>query len=494
MQAQPASSLADRHVSVAIIGGGLSGIGTAILLRQSGIEDVLILERASEPGGTWRDNTYPGCACDVPSALYSFSFAPNPRWSRFYASQPEIRDYVQSVAHEHGVLECLHTNTDVLDASWDQRARLWRISTTNGSLIAKALVSATGPWSEPVVPGLPGLDTFAGKVFHSSRWDHGHDLRGARVAVVGTGASAVQFVPQIRRQAKHVTVFQRTAQWVLPKPDRAITRFERGLFERIPLTQRILRAAIYYGSELAGFAERHPWAMGGIQKLAARHLRRSVVDPSLRSALMPDHTLGCKRILFSNDWYPALVEPNVDLIPGPLTEVRPHGVLGSDGVERSADTLILSTGFTITDLPIAARIHGSSGLSLAETWNGSPVGYLGTMVSGFPNLFIVLGPNIGNGHSSATVLMEIQINHLVNVLQTLKREGLASADVRPEVQERFNSEVQRRLQGTVWNAGGCMSYYLDVNGRNSTIFPGSTIELRRRLSTFDRACYVLEGA
>jgi cation diffusion facilitator CzcD-associated flavoprotein CzcO len=494
MQSRSATALEGRHVTAAIIGGGLSGIGAAIMLRRASIEDVVVLERAQEPGGTWRDNTYPGCACDVPSALYSFSFAPNPRWGRLYASQPEIRAYALEVARSHGVLEHLHTATEMLDAAWDQSSQRWRIRTTRGTLTAQVLISATGPWSEPVIPDLPGLDTFEGKVFHSSRWDHAHPLEDARIAVVGTGASAVQFVPRIRTHAKHVTVFQRTAQWVLPKPDRAITALERALFRRMPVTQRAVREAIYYASELVGFAERNPWAMSGFQRLASRHLRRNVRDPLLRAALTPDHTLGCKRILFSNDWYSALTRPNVELVPHALTEVRPQGVLGADGVERVADTLILSTGFTITDLPIAARIRGRDGHTLEEQWQGSPQGYLGTMVSGFPNLFIVLGPNVGNGHSSATVLMEMQIGYLIEALKTLRRDGLQSVDVRLEAQDEFNVEVQRRLRKTVWNAGGCSSYYLDANGLNSTIFPGSTLELRRRLSRFDRAAYTLVGA
>jgi cation diffusion facilitator CzcD-associated flavoprotein CzcO len=491
MQTRSGTTLEGRHVTVAIIGGGLSGIAAAIMLRRAGIEDVVVLERADQPGGTWRDNTYPGCACDVPSALYSFSFAPNPRWGRFYASQPEIRAYALEVARSHGVLEHLHTSTDMQDAAWDQPAQRWRVRTTRGTLTAQALISATGPWNEPVIPDLPGLDTFEGRVFHSSRWDHAHPLQDARVAVVGTGASAVQFVPRIQTRAERVTVFQRTAQWVLPKPDRAITALEQAIFQRLPLTQRALREAIYYGSELAGFAERNPWAMAGFQRIASRHLRRNVRDPLLRAALTPDHTLGCKRILFSNDWYPALTQPNVELVAHPLTEVRPNGVLGADGIERPVDTLILSTGFTITDLPIAARIRGRQGQTLGEQWQGSPQGYLGTMVSGFPNLFIVLGPNVGNGHSSATVLMEMQIGYLIRALKTLARHGLRSADVRTETQDDFNADVQRRLQKTVWNAGGCSSYYLDANGRNSTIFPGSTLELRRRLSRFDRAAHDL---
>ena len=475
---------------VAIVGGGLSGIGATAMLRRAGIGDVVVFERADEVGGTWRDNTYPGCACDVPSALYSFTFAPNPAWGRLYARQAEIQAYARRVAREHGVEEHVVTGADVLSADWDEHAQRWLVRTTRGDWRARALISATGPWSEPVVPDLPGLDEFAGTVFHSSRWDHGHDLTGRRVAVLGTGASAVQFVPRIQPQAERLTVFQRTAQWVLPKPDRGITPAEQALYRRLPATQRALREAMYLSFELGGFAQRHPRAIRGLQRLAERHLRRSVRDERLRRALTPDHVLGCKRMLFSNDWYRALARPNVELVPHAVTAVTRDGVVGADEVERPADTLILGTGFTITELPIARRIRGRDRRTLEETWAGSPTGYLGTVVSGFPNLFMILGPNVGNGHTSATVLIEAQVGFAIETLRTLERDGHASADVRPAVQQTFNEEVQRRLRGTVWNAGGCRSYYLDRNGRNSTIFPGSTLELRRRLS-FTPSEYVL---
>ena len=471
---------ATRDVRVAIVGGGLSGIGATAMLRRAGIDDVVVFERADEPGGTWRDNTYPGCACDVPSALYSFSFAPNPAWGRLFAGQPEIRAYARRVAREYGVEQHVVTGADVLSAAWDEQAQRWRIATTRGNWTAHALISATGPWSEPVLPDVPGLQAFEGTVFHSSRWNHEHDLSGREIAVIGTGASAVQFVPQIQPHAGRVTVYQRTAQWVLPKPDRRVTPAEQALYRRLPLTQRALREAMYYTFELAGFAERNPRAMGGFQRIARRHLERSVGDPRLRAALTPDHTLGCKRILFSNDWYRALTQPNVELVPHAVTEVRPSTIVGADGVERPADTLILGTGFGITEMPIAARVTGRDGRTLDETWGGSPTGYLGTVISGFPNFFMMLGPNVGNGHTSATVLIELQVQFAIDVLKAMERDGVASADVRADVQDRFNEEVQRRLHGTVWNAGGCRSYYLDRNGRNSTIFPGSTLELRRR--------------
>jgi cation diffusion facilitator CzcD-associated flavoprotein CzcO len=481
--------MGERAVQVAVIGGGMSGIGAAVAMRRAGYEDFVVLERATEPGGVWRDNTYPGCACDVPSALYSFSFAPEPDWSRAFAPQAEIRRYLLDVAAEHGVADRIRCDADVLAAEWDAGRQRWLIRTSAGEYAARVLVSATGPWSEPIIPELPGLESFKGKVFHSSRWDHEHPFEGARVAAIGSGASAVQFVPAIQPRVERLTVFQRTAHWVLPKTDRPLGPRARAIFRRYPATQRALRGGIYGTSEILGIANRNPRLLAPLQAAARRHLRRSVPDPELRRVLTPDYTIGCKRLLFSNEWYQALSRPNVDVVPHAVEEVRPNGVVGGDGVERAANTIVLGTGFTITDLPIAARVRGREGRSLEQTWQGSPTGYLGSTVHGFPNFFVLLGPNIGNGHSSAILLAETQIGYMVEALRAMSRGGLASVEVRAETQQRFNAEVQSRLAGTVWNAGGCMSYYLDVNGRNSTMFPGSTFELRRRLGSFDLADY-----
>ncbi len=484
--------MGEREVRVAVIGAGMSGIGAAIHMQRAGIEDFVVLERSGKPGGTWRDNTYPGCACDVPTALYSYSFAPKPDWSRAFAPQEEIRRYLLDVAAEHGVADRIRCNADVLAAEWDEGRRRWLIQTSAGDYVAQVLVSATGPWSEPIIPELPGLDDFEGKVFHSSRWDHEHSLEGERVAVIGSGASAVQFVPEIQPKVESLTVFQRTAHWVLPKADRPLGRRAHTIFRRYPATQRALRGGLYGTSEMIGVATRNPRLLAPLQAAGRRHLRRSVPDPALRRILTPDYTIGCKRLLFSNNWYQALSQPNVEVVPHAVEEVRPHGVVGADGVERAVDTIILGTGFTITDLPIAARVRGREGHSLEQDWQGSPTGYLGSVVHGFPNFFILLGPNIGNGHSSAFVLSETQIGYMVDALQKMSSGNLASVEVRAETQEHFNAEVQSRLAGTVWNAGGCMSYYLDANGRNSTMFPGSTIELRRRLRHFDPTDYTTQ--
>lgn len=470
---------------VVVVGAGLSGICAAAMLRRAGIEDFVVLDRADDVGGTWRDNTYPGCACDVPSALYSFSFAPKHDWSRLFASQPEIRSYARDVAEREGVTPHLRLGTDLVGADWDGEAHRWRLRTSRGPCEARVLIAATGPWHEPVLPDVPGLDRFAGVSFHSSRWDHDHDLRGRRVAVIGNGASAVQFVPEIQPAVERLVVFQRTPHWVLPKLDRPLTSRELALFARAPASQRLLRGGIYYAAELLGRAMLRPAAMRGLQRIGERHLRRSVADPGLRRALTPDYTLGCKRILFSNDYYRALARPNVELVPAAVGEVRERSVVDSKGAEHEVDTIVFGTGFRLLDMPIAGLVRGADGRTMADVWRGSPRGYLGTTVAGFPNAFVLLGPNLGNGHSSATVLMEYQMRYVIGAIGALERHRLGSVDVRADVQRAFNARVDAALAGSVWNAGGCGSYYLDRNGRNSFMYPWSTLRLRRLLGSFE---------
>ncbi|HEY7952190.1 MAG TPA: NAD(P)/FAD-dependent oxidoreductase [Solirubrobacteraceae bacterium] len=478
---------------VAIIGSGISGLTVAMALAKAGIEDVVLLEKESAVGGTWRDNTYPGCACDVPTQLYSFGFAPKSDWSRAYAGQEEIRAYIEETAERLGVSERVRTNTEVEKAQWDEEAQEWELLTSTGTLRAPILVSATGPWNEPVIPELPGMERFSGHMFHSARWDHDHNLEGRRVAVIGTGASAVQFVPEIQPKVAHLHVFQRTAHWVLPKPDRAITALEAGLLRRFPALRRALRAALYYAFELVGAGTRHVGAMRQVERLGRRHLRRSVRDVQLRRALTPSYTLGCKRMLMSNEWYPALQAQNVEVLKSAVQEIRERSVVAADGSEREVDTIIFGTGFRMTDLPIAQRTFDREGRSLAEVWSGSPRAYLGTTIAGFPNFFMMLGPNCGNGHGSAFTLVEAQARYVLEAVRAMDARGLASVEVRAEVQERFNEQVQQALQSTVWNAGGCSSYYMDKNGHNAAIFPWSTIEYRRRTGRFEAGEYTVRA-
>jgi cation diffusion facilitator CzcD-associated flavoprotein CzcO len=472
-----------------VVGAGLSGICMAVKLRAAGIHDFAVIDRAEEIGGTWRDNTYPGCACDVPSALYSFSFEPKPDWSRFFAGQEEIRAYAHTVAERHGVVGHLRLGVDMEAAAWDAAAQRWRVRTSAGEYEAQVLVAGTGPWHEPVYPELPGLESFEGKVFHSSRWDHDHDLAGRSVAVVGSGASAVQFVPEIQPVVERLHLFQRTPHWVLPKADRPLTRTEQRLFARLPGALRAFRGALYNLSEIFGHAMRRERVMRRLQRIGERHLERQVRDPELRAKLTPRYTLGCKRTLFSNVYYPALQRDNVEVVPEAVVEVRANSVVGGDGVERAVDTIVFGTGFKLLDMPIAKLLRGADGRTMADVWQGSPRGYLGTTVAGFPNAFVLLGPNLGNGHSSATVIMEDQARYVIDALRTMDARGLASVDVRGDVQDAFNASVDARIGATVWNAGGCASYYLDGNGRNSFMYPWSTLHYRRRTRRFDVESY-----
>jgi cation diffusion facilitator CzcD-associated flavoprotein CzcO len=474
---------------IGILGAGLGGIGAAIRLKQAGIDDFVILEKSEHLGGTWRDNTYPGCACDVPSAFYSYSFAPKPDWSRMFAEQAEIRRYIEETATRFGIREHIMFGTEAKSSRWDDARQRWIVETTAGTYDSQVVISAAGPWHEPVLPDVPGLRDFPGEVFHSSRWNHGYDFDGRRVAVIGSGASAVQFVPEIQPRVAKLHLYQRTPHWILPKGDRPFTEFEKWLFKHVPLMQKLLRAMIFLLTEAFGYAQRHPSLIGPVQRIAESYLARVVKDPALRAILTPNFMLGCKRTLFSNNWYQALQQPNVEVLPTALVEVRGNVIVGADGSKREVDAIILATGFSVTDLPAAHHTHGVDGRTLDEVWNGSPQAYLGSTVTGFPNLFMLLGPNSGNGHGSALFLHESQINYALDGIRQLERRGATSFDVKPEVQHTFNLELQDKLQHSVWNAGGCASYYQDRNGKNAAMFPWSTITFRRRTRRFNAKSY-----
>lgn len=485
---EPAGS---TEVEVLVVGAGASGIGAAVMLKQLGVSDFVVVEKADSIGGTWRDNTYPGCACDVPSTLYSFSFAPNPNWTRAFAGQREIRSYLESVASRYGVLDHVHCGAEVTRAQWNAEVERWEVETTAGRWSPRVLIAGAGPWSEPLIPDIPGPGSFPGRVFHSSRWDHDHDLTGQRVAVVGTGASAVQFVPAIQPLVGSMHLYQRTAQWVLPKPDHLVPHLERWVLRHVPGAQRALRALEYAAMEALGVGFRRPWILKLVQRLGLAHLRRAVKDPALREALTPDYTLGCKRLLMSNSYYPALTQPNVDVHAAAVREIRGSTVIGTDGDTCEVDAIIFGTGFHILDMPLSSLVRDHRGRSLADHWQGSPQAYLGTTVSGFPNLFLLLGPNLGTGHSSAFMILESQLAYVADALQHMRDQNWTSIDVRSEAQDAYNNEVQQSLTGTVYNSGGCSSYYLDANGRNSFIWPWSTGRMRKRIRRFDPADYVV---
>jgi cation diffusion facilitator CzcD-associated flavoprotein CzcO len=479
------------HHRVAIIGSGFSGLGMAIRLKQAGIDDFVVLERASDLGGTWRDNTYPGCQCDVESNLYSYSFAPSPTWSRTYAPQAEIWDYLRACAEKFGLGPHIRYQHEVSSATWDGAAALWRLDTAGGPFSADVLVAAAGPLSEPSVPAIPGLSEFPGPQFHSAVWDHGVDLTGKRVAVVGTGASAIQFVPRIQSTVAQLYLFQRTPPWVLPHRDRKVRGVARALYKAIPGWQRLVRAGVYWSRELFVIPFMKVRQDSVPERLARGHLEKQVADPGLRARLTPDYAVGCKRILISNDYYPALQQPNVELVTDEIQEVRGRAIVTAGGDEREVDMIILATGFRVTEMPFASRVIGRQGRCLADQWSGSPAAYRGTAVAGFPNLFFLLGPNTGLGHTSVLLMLEAQLRYVMGCLRHLERSGMAAIEVKPEAQEAFNADVQSRLRDTVWNAGGCRSWYLDRSGRNTTIWPGTTWSYIRLLRRFDPMAYQL---
>lgn len=473
---------------IAIIGTGFSGLCAAIRLKQSGEQDFVILEREGDVGGCWRDNSYPGCACDVESHLYSFSFAPNPDWTRMFAPQGEIHAYLRKCAREYGVMPHIRFRHGVTSARWNSDSQRWHLETERGSVIAQFVIAAPGPLFDPMIPDIEGLADFEGTTFHSARWRHDYDLRGKKVAVIGTGASSVQFVPRVQPQVQSLKVFQRTAAWVLPRSDRAITPRERALFRAVPAAQKAVREAIYLRRELVLNAFLHPTLMKPIQKLALRYLKREIHDPALRKKLTPNFTMGCKRILITSEYLPALNEPNVDVITDGITRVDRNAIITRDGTRHEVDAIIFGTGFHVTDPPYAKVIFDGQGRSLKSHFSQGPKAHLGTMVSGFPNLFVMLGPNLGLGHTSMTLVIEQQVALILDALKHVNRFGLASIMPRAQAQARWIASVDRDAEGTVWTTGGCHSWYQDETGRNASLWASSIRALRERVA-FDARDY-----
>ena len=467
--------MTDRVYRVAIVGAGFSGLAMAIRLRRAGQHDFVVLEEADDVGGTWRENTYPGCACDIPSLLYSFSFEPNPRWTRHYPRQHEIWDYLRHCTAEYGITPHIRFRTRMVGAEFDDDAKLWRLHTVSGETItARVVVGAMGPLHQPSIPDLPGMERFAGTSFHSAQWDRDHDPTGKRVAVIGTGASAIQFVPRIARKAASVTVFQRTAPWIVPKPDRRIGRAEHAAYRLFPSLQRLRRSVIYWLHEVRVLGMVfNPRLMKVAEKLATANMRRCIGDPELRRRLTPDYQIGCKRILLSNDYYPALAQPHVHLVTEKIGEVREHAVVTTDGVEHEVDTIIFGTGFHVIDALDSQPIVGANGVKLQDAWRGGVEAYYGVAVSGFPNLFLLVGPNTGLGHNSIVFMIEAQVRYIMGCLTMLDDNDASLLNVRADAQRAFNDRLQARLGDTVWGSG-CRSWYLDDSGRNRTIWPGFT--------------------
>lgn len=467
-----------QDVEVAVVGAGFSGLGMGVLLKKAGVQSFVLLEKAGDVGGTWRENTYPGAACDVPSHLYSFSFEPNPGWSRLFSPQAEILEYLRHCARKYELGPHIRFHAEVQGAEFDEAQGTWQVSLKDGSRVrARALVLGNGALHLPLYPDIPGRETFSGTQFHSARWEHGYELTGKRVAVIGTGASAIQFVPRIAPQVSKLYVFQRTPPWIIPREDRAFSQAWRSLCSRVPLLARLYRAMTYWRLEWHAvvFLRRTPFA-GLFEWLARRHLAMSVPEPRLRAALTPSYRMGCKRVLISDDYYPALLRPNVELVTEGVESIGPRGVRTRDGQEREVDAIIHGTGFNATRYLAPIRVLGRHGRELSETLQGNPASYHGITVSGFPNLYLLMGPNTGLGHNSMIFMIEAQARYALQCIQALREEDLRWLDVRPEVQAAFAEELQERLQGTVWQSGGCRSWYQDASGRNTALWPGFTVE------------------
>ncbi len=477
-----------------IIGAGFAGLCAAIKLEEDGERDFAVLEKGSDLGGTWRDNTYPGATCDVPSQLYSYSFAPYD-WSRSYSPQPEIQDYIKSVAATSGTLDRFEFDTPAEDAAWDDETQRWTVRTPRGTWVSKTLVVGAGGLSEPRVPAIEGIDTFQGEVFHSARWDHDVDLAGKRVAVIGTGASAIQIVPELQTTLHatggHLDVYQRTAPWVIPRNDRVYGRLERAALRRVPGLRRLYRTGLYWAHEayVPAFTLQPKLALPAV-KAATANINKGIKDPELRKRVTPRFMLGCKRVLRSNDWYPALAADNTELVTDPIAKITGNAIVTADGVEREIDVLVVATGFYTTELPITEHVTGRTGRTLGERWRESGMAaYKGTTIPEFPNLFMMVGPNTGQGHTSMIFIIESQVAYLRDALRRMRREGVASVEPSAQATDAWNRSLQKRMRRTVWTTGGCQSWYLDAHGRNTTLWPRSTVDFRRRLASFDADSY-----
>lgn len=475
-----------------IIGAGFSGLCAAIKLRRAGITNFVVLERAGEVGGTWWANTYPGCACDIPSHLYSLSFAQNPDWSRRYPSQPELLAYLKRVADRHALRSQIRFDHTVTDSQFVEDGGFWRVTTAQGAFTGRVLIAAVGGLSIPALPAIPGIESFTGKHMHSAQWDASYDFTGKRVAVIGTGASSIQIVPAIAPSVAKLTLFQRTPPWIQPRNDRPITGFEKFLLRWVKPLQWLYRAKIFLQHEFRLIFFSNPALMQYGHAAALKHMHAAIRDPQLRAKLTPNHVMGCKRVLVSDDYYPALARPNVELVTTGIREITPMGLRTQDGAFHEVDCIVLGTGFQVTENPNSAMVRGRGGRSLVEVWRDSgEEGYLGTVVKDFPNLFLMIGPNAGTGHNSLVYVCEQQVKFVVRVLKLMRMRGARTIEVRPAVQDAFNVWAQAWFKRSVWGSG-CKSWYQNRHGKVIGIWPGSSNQLRKRLSHFDPADFLFD--
>ena len=476
---------------MAVVGGGFGGVGAATMLKRAGYDDVTVFERGERIGGVWHANTYPGAACDIPSHLYEFSFAPNPRWSRRYAPQAEIQAYLEDTARRYGVLDRIRTSTEVRSAAWDEQRRVWRIETSAGPHEAEVLLTACGQLSVPTVPPLPGLDDFAGPAFHTARWRHDVDLAGKRVAVIGTGCSAIQVVPAIQPEVAQVDVYQRSPGWTFPKMDFPYSERTQRMFERFPVLQRLDRQSVFLFQELAAAGmTKHRWLLRLFKLISKRRIDKAIADPELRRKVTPTDEIGCKRIMLTDEWYPTLTKPNVELVADRIAAVTPGGIRTQSGAERPADAIVLATGFATHGFVAPMEIAGAGGRRLADEWAEVPRAYLGLSVPGFPNLFLLYGPNTNGGSGSVVNTIECGVNHVIAALGELDRADARRIEVRRQAAEAFDRELRTALAGTVWHSG-CTNWYVDENGHDPNQWPWTWTAYRRRTGNIEPDTYEL---
>jgi len=480
-----------RRRSVAVVGGGFAGVGAAVMLGDAGYHDVTVFERGERVGGVWNHNTYPGAACDVPSHLYEFSFEPNPHWSRRFAPQAEIQAYVEDVARRHGVLQKVRTGTEVTQARWDEERSVWMLSTSAGDHEADVLVTACGQLSVAKMPSIAGLESFAGPAFHTSQWRHDVDLTGKRVAVVGTGCSAIQAVPAIQPIVEQLDIYQRSPGWTMSKMDFAYGERTQRLFERFPSVRRLDRLAIFAFMEFGALGMTgHRWALAPLRAMARRQINSAISDPELRAAVTPRDELGCKRLMLTDEWYPTLTKPNVELISDQIDAITAGGVRVKDGTERPADALVLATGFKTHGFVAPMEIIGRGGRRLAEEWKQVARAYLGTSVPGFPNMFLLYGPNTNGGTGSVIYTIEAAVSHVIGALGELERSHAGRIEVRRETAEEFDRQLRAALARSVWHTG-CTNWYVDENGNDPNQWPWLWSTYRRRAAQIAPGDYEL---
>jgi cation diffusion facilitator CzcD-associated flavoprotein CzcO len=479
-----------KQRSIAVVGGGFGGVGAAVMLRQEGYEDVIVFEKGERVGGVWQQNTYPGAACDIPSHLYEYSFAPN-RWSRRFSPGPEIRAYIEGVAHRFGVFDKVRTGVEVTSAAWDEERGRWLLETSAGPHEADVLITACGQLSVPKVPPIPGLGDFQGPAFHTAEWRHDVDLAGKRVAVVGSGCSAIQVVPAIQPEVAQLDVYQRSPGWTFPKGDFEYSSRARALFRRMPALRRLDRASVYAFQEFGAAAMTgKPWLLPILRAISRRQINASISDPELRRRVTPTDEVGCKRIMLTDEWYPVLAKPNLELVTERIGSVTTGGIRDATGVERSVDAIVLATGFASHDFVAPMEIAGRGGRSLSEAWSEVARAYLGLSVPGFPNMFLLYGPNTNGGTGSVVNTLECGIGHVLAALGEIERSRAKQIEVRPEAAEAFDRELRAALAKTVWHSG-CSNWYVDENGNDPSNWPWTWSAYRRRTERLAPGAYAL---